>query len=316
MDNIISNNTCYKDFAKRYGLISFALVFVVFLLFSSLHFSNGSFIQYAQLISKGDTFRPVVEKLISSGVDSAFIERMLQDPKVKFNEKFVTINVTGYLNKVNYSHFYNNHSVNKNKEFITNYNNQLTLAESTYKVPKEIIASIIWIETKHGSYLGNNNIVSVFFSTALCDEQKYINLNKSKIRNNPDILPNQYTELDKKIEERAKKKSLWAINEIIALEKMEKLSKTPIQKINGSWAGAFGNSQFLPSSYISWAKDGNNDGIINLFDMDDAIFSVANYLKSNGWSDDYNSQKNAVYHYNNSNDYVNAVFTLAKYSKT
>ncbi|MBL0323538.1 MAG: lytic murein transglycosylase [Ignavibacteria bacterium] len=42
-------------------------------------------------------------------------------------------------------------------------------------------------------------------------------------------------------------------------------------------------TQFLPSSYLSWAVDGDKNGAIDLNDLDDAIFSVANYLKTNGF---------------------------------
>ncbi|MFW5663030.1 MAG: lytic transglycosylase domain-containing protein, partial [Bacteroidota bacterium] len=84
-----------------------------------------------------------------------------------------------------------------------------------------------------------------------------------------------------------------------------------IMNLEGSWAGAFGISQFLPSSYINWAVDGDDNGIIDLFTLEDAVFSVGNYLKVNGWDDEENSRRDAVFHYNNSSAYVNAVFSLA-----
>ena len=71
-------------------------------------------------------------------------------------------------------------------------------------------------------------------------------------------------------------------------------------------------SQFLPSSYLSWAVDGDSNGAIDLNDIDDAMYSVANYLKCNGWGKTTSQQRAAVYHYNNSNAYVDAVLTLAQ----
>ena len=47
-----------------------------------------------------------------------------------------------------------------------------------------------------------------------------------------------------------------------------------------------GIAQFMPSSAMAYAKDGNTDGSVNLFTHADAIASVANYLKSHGWRPD------------------------------
>ena len=115
-----------------------------------------------------------------------------------------------------------------------------------------------------------------------------------------------------KLEARAKYKTNWAIEQLQALEKLNKISPLPVNEIKGSWAGAFGMSQFLPSSYISWAVDGNNDGVINLFDKADAIFSVANYLSSNGWGKSDDKQRKAIWHYNHSSAYVDAVIKLSE----
>jgi membrane-bound lytic murein transglycosylase B len=57
--------------------------------------------------------------------------------------------------------------------------------------------------------------------------------------------------------------------------------------------------------------DGNGDGKIDLFNLDDAVFSIANYLKSNGWTKNYNDKRVALHHYNNSEQYVNAILILA-----
>jgi membrane-bound lytic murein transglycosylase B len=53
--------------------------------------------------------------------------------------------------------------------------------------------------------------------------------------------------------------------------------------LQGSFAGAMGYGQFMPSSYKQYAVDFNGDGRINLWDPEDAIGSVANYFKEHGW---------------------------------
>ena len=260
-------------------------------------------------------FRPVIERLLNRGTSPDFIYTILNSPDVKFNEKFAKINVTGYLNKADYSQFYNQLSIEKTRKFIISHLAILNRAEDKYNVPKEVIASILWIETRHGGFLGSSNIAGVFLSTAMCNEPEFLKLNKDAIRANADISPDDYPKMDSTVEARSRKKVNWAIEQLIALEKMQKTSPKSITEIRGSWAGAFGMSQFLPSSYVRWAVDGNNDGKKELFDVEDAVFSVGNYLKSNGWGNSEESRRKAVFHYNNSNDYVTAVLTLAEKSR-
>ncbi len=56
------------------------------------------------------------------------------------------------------------------------------------------------------------------------------------------------------------------------------------EKLRGSWAGAFGHTQFMPSTYLRLAVDGDGDGHSNLVDsIPDALFSTANFLRNSGW---------------------------------
>lgn len=58
--------------------------------------------------------------------------------------------------------------------------------------------------------------------------------------------------------------------------------------MKGSWAGAMGQPQFMPTSFLSYAVDGNNDGKIDIWQTEADVFaSAANYLKKAGWNDEY-----------------------------
>jgi len=256
-------------------------------------------------------FAPVITKLNEADVDSSFIAQIINHPETKFNDKFVKINVTGYLKKPDYSSHYNKSSVQKSKTFLNNNIDILKAAEKKYGVPAEAITSILWVETRHGGYTGKNQLPSVFLSTALASENEYIKMNLDVLEKEHVKGTGEYNKLKKKILSRAKKKSQWAIEQLVAMSKINEKLPVPVTEIKGSWAGAFGWSQFLPSSYESWAVDGNGDGIVDLFDKEDAIFSVANYLKKHGWGKSKKAQRKAVYGYNHSNDYVDAVLKLA-----
>lgn len=65
------------------------------------------------------------------------------------------------------------------------------------------------------------------------------------------------------------------------------LQKEQIEPPKGSWAGAFGHFQFMPSTFYQYAVDGNQDGVINVYEsFDDALASAANYLNKIGWQKD------------------------------
>lgn len=257
-------------------------------------------------------FKPVIDSLLKRGVDSEFIYSLVLNPKTQFQLRYVKINVTGYLSKTDYSANYNFQAVTACRTFINEHFSTLIKCEEYYDVPKEVVTAVLYIETKLGSFLGNHHLPSVFLSTAMAEKKEFIDQNFSALRETGISDTNELKDLTKKIVQRAKSKSQWALKEIEALYKMKNKSPESVMELEGSWAGAFGMSQFLPSSYLRWAVDGNSDGKIDLYDDDDAILSIGNYLKSNGWGEPDSLQKKALFHYNNSTAYVDAVLKLAE----
>jgi len=72
--------------------------------------------------------------------------------------------------------------------------------------------------------------------------------------------------------------------ELDALVRMVGERGIPRAKLRGSWAGAFGQSQFLPSSFLAHARDGDGDGIADIWTSPaDTFASIAGYLADNGW---------------------------------
>ncbi len=71
--------------------------------------------------------------------------------------------------------------------------------------------------------------------------------------------------------------------ELIAVLKMVDRG-TPRDQLKGSWAGAFGNPQFLPSIYLRLARDGDGDGRTDIWNSDaDTLYSIAHYFEMSGW---------------------------------
>ena len=76
------------------------------------------------------------------------------------------------------------------------------------------------------------------------------------------------------------KKQLWAALDIL------KSGHITLDKFKGSWAGAMGQTQFMPTSFNAYAVDYNNDGRKDIWTTkEDAFASIANYLKQEGWND-------------------------------
>ena len=131
-------------------------------------------------------------------------------------------------------------------------------------MPAEVIVSIWGIETNYGSYIGNFSIVDSLATLAYGSKRKkYF---KKEFFNSLLIIDKAYMSSDKMI---------------------------------GSWAGAMGQSQFMPSSYLEYAIDYNNDKKIDLWNSYEDIFaSIANYLRRHGWkakeywSNEYYSNEN------------------------
>jgi membrane-bound lytic murein transglycosylase B len=84
-----------------------------------------------------------------------------------------------------------------------------------------------------------------------------------------------------------KRRSEFFKKELFYTYKLTDELKVPKDKLFGSWAGAMGNFQFMPSTFYNYAVDYDKDGKIDLWDnLGDAFASAANYLSSMGWKGD------------------------------
>ena len=114
------------------------------------------------------------------------------------------------------------------------------------------------------------------------------------------------------------KRAKWASNELASyLEYCYKDNVDP-QSIEGSYAGAFGFGQFIPSSFNRYSVDFDDDGFRRPHDWPDVLGSIANYLRMNGYganSSDYSKEGDiykSVFAYNHADNYVMAVLELTE----
>jgi peptidoglycan hydrolase CwlO-like protein len=79
-----------------------------------------------------------------------------------------------------------------------------------------------------------------------------------------------------------------------------------------SYAGAMGPMQFLPATFAHYGVDGDHDGVLDIMDPADAIYTAAAYLCANGAGQGGDMLYNAIWHYNHADWYVQMVLTLAR----
>ncbi len=81
-----------------------------------------------------------------------------------------------------------------------------------------------------------------------------------------------------------KRRRKFARSQLVAAMKIVQNGDVSAQGLRGSWAGAMGHTQFIPTSYQTWAVDIDGDGRRNIWEsVPDALASAANLLKKNGW---------------------------------
>lgn len=133
----------------------------------------------------------------------------------------------------------------------------LERAEKEFGVPAEIIVGIIGVETVYGQQMGNFRVIDALATLAF---------------NFPQAHP------------RADERTAYFRGELEQfLVLQQRLGGDPLQPV-GSYAGAMGMPQFMPTSFARWAVDYDADGRIDLVDSPaDVIGSVANYFRGFGW---------------------------------
>ncbi len=138
--------------------------------------------------------------------------------------------------------------VKKGKKIYKRYKDLINVVDKEFKVEKELLLALMGIETNYGTYLGKMDIISSL-ATLSYD----------------------------------KRRSEFFSHELITILRLIDQNKINKDILFGSWAGAFGNFQFMPTTISNYAIDYNNNSIIELKEADDSFASAANYLNKIGW---------------------------------
>lgn len=237
--------------------------------------------------------------LVRHGLAKDYVFRTFDDPRSSFLPDVVR--KIAFLRKESkdiYAKFLTPAVAAQGRAYISAHRATLSRAEAQYGVASEVIVGILTVESGLGSNTGKYPVFNVFASLAVMD--------------NPEVI--QDLDLGAAGRERLKKKAAWARRELqVFLEYCAVRHLDPFSYC-GSWAGAMGFCQFLPSSLRSCGVSADGQGPVDLFTHDDAIFSIACYLKKSGFQrQNRASWRRAVLSYNHSDAYADTVLTLASW---
>ncbi len=141
-----------------------------------------------------------------------------------------------------------NNKVSNGIKFFKKNKSLIKSVEKKFDIEKELLLSLMGIETNFGTYVGKMDILSSLATLSF-----------------------------------DKRRSKFFSNELLILLSLIESKQIDYKSLYGSWAGAFGYFQFMPSTMKNYAIDYDDDKYINLKNNTDAYASAANYLKKIGW---------------------------------
>ncbi|MDZ4210536.1 MAG: lytic murein transglycosylase, partial [Methylotenera sp.] len=139
--------------------------------------------------------------------------------------------------------------IKRGREMLANHAILLNQVEMQYGVPKEILVAFWGMETNYGRFQGNIDMLSALATLAYDG-----------------------------------RRSSFFRNQLMDAMRMIDADHADAEELVGSWAGAFGNMQFMPTTFMTYAVDGDGDNKIDVVNSTaDAFASAANYLSQVGW---------------------------------
>jgi membrane-bound lytic murein transglycosylase B len=282
----------------------------------------ASFLCAVMILSSGTAFagwEPLIERLAADRFDDQAIRELFARPEVQFDPNIMSHKISSLIRNRfskplpyktgNFKNIYGCYMkpevIAGARVYLQENKDILERVKTEYRVPGEILVSILLVETRLGEYVGERCAFSTLASMALCTDLETVRPYISA-----ELLDSESEDFARR---RLRQKSDWAYNELKALIRYAREGGINPLNIPGSIYGAIGLCQFMPSHAANFGVDADGDGRVDLFSKSDAIFSIANYLKGNGWKASMSREKKhrVIKAYNPSNIYANTVLAVA-----
>ncbi len=255
---------------------------------------------------------PLIERLVADGFEDQAVRHLFSRPEVEFDPSVMASKLESLLKRRAgkphgvYKSFLRSPVIAEALSYLRANRAILEDIRRRYCVPEEIVVAILLVETLLGKNVGEKSAFNRLASMALHTDLEAIR---------PYLPPGLVTMKNEDLARaRCREKALWAYSELKAL--IDYATRSGIDPVNipGSFYGAIGLCQFMPSNIISYGVDADRDGHINLFATPDALHSIANYLRGHGWKCQMNRRAwpKIIFAYNHSSVYVNTVLAVAE----
>jgi len=294
-------------FDSRTIHVKFTIFLTCFLILNFFGFTKNA----AGSRKDGRYFESLQDRLIKDGFDKDRILALYKRPEVNFEIKGVSRFLVHRESTLNYDQFSSKESIHNALQYMAHHKKELERTEKNYGVDKEIITAILLVETRLGAMVGGPLVLNTLSTTAALADAHVREMFWDSVSKSIRLTRKQFDRW-------VRKKSAWAYKELKAFLEYTTEEHMDPADIPGSFSGAMGIAQFMPSNILVFAKDGDNNGITNLFDHADAISSIGNYLKHYGWHPGIDREKayHVIYHYNHSSQYVNTILKVSAILKS
>ncbi len=252
----------------------------------------------------------VEELLIAEGLDPSQAQSIMQDPRISIRSDIVIKNLffssaKGTARKPEIMEV-DQRQIRRGRDFMKKHADVLSVVKSRFGASSQIITAILIIESRLGAYPMRYNVVNAYVNLAFVLDPGYW-------KELQELYAHAYPQLyDEATLTRAKRKAKWAVSELCYLVYIANHLGIDPLTMTGSFSGALGPAQFIPSSFWIFGIDGDSDGTASPFNLADTILSMGCYLKKYGWREDASleQKRKAIWYYNRSDVYVNTVMML------
>ena len=252
----------------------------------------------------------LIDRLAADGIERARLIAVFNDPRVGEFDGLDFRLVAGERQAM-YRGFLRPESIADALSCRARYDTELLDAEERFGVPASVVSALLHVETRCGRHTGSSPVFARLAQLAMANEPA--NVSRNVARHTKGVRGTAAATVERTVRLRARELEGVFYPEVLAMFALEDRTGVDPLSMRGSGSGAFGLPQFLPSSYLRFAVDGNADGRVNLYDPADAIASAANYLAHHGWRPGitYAQQRQVIWAYNHSDPYIDTVLILA-----
>lgn len=195
-----------------------------------------------------------VQSAISQGIAPEVVEQALSN--VTEDEEVIALDRKQPESKITLSEYLKNtvtpRRIRLGRELMAEHKASLEVIAKRYGVPPQYILALWGVETDYGNVKGNFSVVQSLATLAY----------------------------------EGRRRAFFS-KELLGALRILQNESMPSVELAGSWAGAMGNCQFMPSTYLKYAADGDGDGKRDIWNsLPDSFASIANYLHALGWKPD------------------------------